>query len=104
VQWRDRFLARARQNPRLLNLDSNYRETKPEVRVEIDRRKAAELGVSIQAVGRTIETMLGSREVGTYVQAGEDTRSCSRRGRSTAPRPTTCRTSSSAPAPAGSSA
>ncbi len=72
VQWRDRFLARARDNPRLLNLDSNYRETKPEIRVEIDRRKAAELGVSIQSVGRTIETMLGSREVGTYVQAGEE--------------------------------
>jgi multidrug efflux pump len=72
VQWRDRFLERARQNPRLLNLDSNYRETKPEIRVEIDRRKAAELGVSIQAVGRTIETMLGSREVGTYVQAGDE--------------------------------
>jgi multidrug efflux pump len=72
VQWRDRFLARARDNPRLLNLDSNYRETKPEIRVEIDRRKAAELGVSIQSVGRTIETMLGSREVGTYVQGGEE--------------------------------
>ncbi len=74
VQWRDAFLARARENNRLLNLDSNYRETKPEVRVEIDRRKAAELGVSIQAVGRTIETMLGSREVGTYVQGGEEYR------------------------------
>jgi multidrug efflux pump len=58
--------------PALLNLDSNYRETKPEVRVDIDRRKAAELGVSIQAVGRTIETMLGSREVGTYVEAGDE--------------------------------
>ena len=56
----------------MLNLDSNYRETKPEIRVEIDRRKAAELGVSIQAIGRTIETMLGSREVGTYVEGGEE--------------------------------
>jgi len=72
VQWRDRFLERARQNNRLLNLDSNYRETKPEIRVDIDRRKAAELGVSIQAVGRTIETMLGAREIGTYVQGGEE--------------------------------
>ncbi|WP_137176935.1 efflux RND transporter permease subunit [Roseomonas sp. AR75] len=72
VEWRDRFLAKARENPRLLNLDSNFRETKPEIRVEIDRRKAAELGVSIQAVGRTIETMLGSREAGTYVEGGEE--------------------------------
>jgi multidrug efflux pump len=74
VQWRDAFLERARQNPRLLNLDSNFRETKPEIRVDVDRRKAAELGVSIQAIGRTIETMLGSREVGTYVDGGQEYR------------------------------
>jgi multidrug efflux pump len=72
VQWRDRFLERARENPRLLNIDNNYRETKPEIRVEIDRRKAAELGVGVQAVGRTIETMMGSREVGTYVEGGQE--------------------------------
>jgi multidrug efflux pump len=74
VQWRDAFLVRARTNPRLLNLDSNFRETKPEIRVDVDRRKAAELGISIQAIGRTIETMLGSREVGTYVDGGQEYR------------------------------
>ena len=72
VTWRDMFLARARENPRLLNLDHNFKETKPEVRVEIDRRKAADLGVSIAAVGRTIETMMGSREVTTYVVGGQE--------------------------------
>ena len=74
VGWRDRFMERARTNNRLLNLDNNYRETKPEIRVDIDRRKAADLGVSVQAVGRTIETMLGSREVGTYVEGGQEYR------------------------------
>ncbi len=72
VEWRDLFLARARDNPRLLNLDHNFKETKPEVRVEIDRRKAADLGISIAAVGRTIETMMGSREVTTYVVGGQE--------------------------------
>jgi multidrug efflux pump len=72
IGWRDQFLARARDNPRLLNLDHNFKETKPEVRVEIDRRKAADLGVSIAAVGRTIETMMGSREVTTYVVGGQE--------------------------------
>jgi multidrug efflux pump len=72
IGWRDQFLARARENPRLLNLDHNFKETKPEVRVEIDRRKAADLGVSIAAVGRTIETMMGSREVTTYVVGGQE--------------------------------
>jgi multidrug efflux pump len=72
VQWRDVFLERARQNPRLVNLDHNFKETKPEIRVEIDRRRAADLGVSIAAVGRTIETMLGAREVTTYVVGGQE--------------------------------
>jgi len=72
VEWRDAFLARARENDRLLNLDSNFHKTKPELRVEIDRRRAADLGVSIQQVGRTLETMLGSREVSTYIEAGQE--------------------------------
>jgi multidrug efflux pump len=72
VQWRDLMLERLRENPRLLNVNHNYQETKPEIRVEIDRRKAAELGVSIQAVARTIETMFGARQVGTYAISGEE--------------------------------
>ncbi len=72
ARWRDLMLAKMRENPRLLNPDTNFRETKPELRVEIDRRRAADMGVSIQSIGRTIETMLGSREVGSYVERGEE--------------------------------
>jgi len=72
IAWRDAFLEKARTNPRLLNLDHNFKETKPELRVDIDRRKAADLGISIAAVGRTIETMMGSREVTTYVVGGQE--------------------------------
>lgn len=74
VRWRDAVIERARQSPLLVNLDSNFRETKPEVRVEIDRRRAADLGVSIQTIGRTLETMLGAREVGTFVERGNEYR------------------------------
>ena len=74
VGWRDIILERARANPRLLNVDSNFRETQPEIRVDIDRRRSADLGVSIQALGRTIETMLGAREVGTYIDGGQEYR------------------------------
>jgi multidrug efflux pump len=72
IAWRDVFLEKARTNPRLLNLDHNFKETKPEVRVDIDRRKAADLGISIAAVGRTIETLMGSREVTTYAVGGQE--------------------------------
>ena len=73
-EWRDRVLAAAGRDPRFLNLDSNYRETKPELRVRIDRARAADLGVSIDQIGRTLETLFGSREINTYVNRGEEYR------------------------------
>ena len=70
--WRDQLIARASQNPGLLNLDSDYHERKPQIQVHVDRDRAADLGVSLQTVGRTLETMLGSRNVTTYTDRGEE--------------------------------
>ncbi len=72
ADWRDRVMERASENERLLNLDSDYKEVKPQLIVEVDRDRAADLGVSISAVGRTLETMLGSRRVTTYIDRGEE--------------------------------
>ena len=72
VKWRDIVVERARQNPGLLNVDSNYDARKPQLKVEVDRSRAADLGVSLDTVGRTLETMLGSRRVTTYVDNGEE--------------------------------
>ena len=73
VQWRDKVMERvARENPRILNLESDYLERQPRVIVQIDRNKAADLGVSLSTVGRTLETMLGSRIVTTFERAGEE--------------------------------
>jgi multidrug efflux pump len=70
--WRDRILARMEQNPRLFAADSDYKETRPQIRVAIDRARAADLGVSVEEIGRTLETMMGSRRVTTYVDDGEE--------------------------------
>jgi multidrug efflux pump len=67
VQWRDLLMQRMQDNPGLSNIQSNYEERKPQVRVAIDRDRAADLGVSLQTVGRTLETVLGSRIVTTYI-------------------------------------
>ncbi|WP_119718901.1 efflux RND transporter permease subunit [Cognatilysobacter tabacisoli] len=72
AQWRDRILARIEQNPGLFGADSDYKETRPQMRVDIDRDRAADLGVSVQEIGRTLETMMGSRQVTTYVDNGEE--------------------------------
>jgi multidrug efflux pump len=71
-QWTNKMLELARQNPGLLNLDSSYKERKPQLKVSVDRSRAAELGVSLQTVGRTLETVLGSRIVTTYVDRGRE--------------------------------
>ena len=72
AQWRDRMLARMEANPRLFSADSDYKETRPQLRVVINRERAADLGVSVQEVGRTLESMMGSRRVTTYVEDGEE--------------------------------
>jgi multidrug efflux pump len=71
-QWSAKLLDLARENPGLRNVDTNYKERKPQLRVSVDRSRAAELGVSLQTVGRTLETVLGSRIVTTYVDRGRE--------------------------------
>ncbi len=65
--WSKQLMDLAAQNPGLTNIDTNYKERKPQIRVSVDRNRAADLGVSLQTVGSTLETMLGSRIVTTYV-------------------------------------
>ena len=72
AQWRDRVLARMEKNPNFFAADSDYKETRPQMRVVIDRARAADLGVSVTEVGRTLETMMGSRRVTTFVDNGEE--------------------------------
>jgi multidrug efflux pump len=72
AEWRNIVLARAGENPGLVNLDSDYYERKPQLDVAIDRNRAADVGVSLESVGRTLETMMGSRVVTTYLERGEE--------------------------------
>ncbi|HST45472.1 MAG TPA: efflux RND transporter permease subunit, partial [Luteimonas sp.] len=72
AKWRDVMLARMAENPGLFGVDSDYKETRPQMRVVIDRARAADLGVSVQEIGSTLETMMGSRQVTTFVDNGEE--------------------------------
>ena len=59
------------KNPGILSPDVDLRLNKPELRIEVDRAKTAELGVSVEAVARAIETMLGGRVVTRYKKDAE---------------------------------
>ncbi len=70
--WRDALLKEMESNPQMFGADSDYKETRPQLRIDVNRERAAALGVSVQEIGRTLETMMGSRRVGTYVDGGEE--------------------------------
>jgi len=69
--WSKVIINKAREeNPKLLSVDADYKETKPELKVDINRDRAATMEVSIADIGRTLETMLGSRFVTTLNDRG----------------------------------
>ncbi|MDH3941378.1 MAG: efflux RND transporter permease subunit [Xanthomonadales bacterium] len=70
--WRDQMLIALEDVPELINADSDYQERKPQMNISVDRDRSAALGVSLQSVGRTLETMLGSRKVTTYIDRGRE--------------------------------
>ncbi len=67
----DRFLDEARKYPGVLNLQTDLRLNTPEVRVRINRDKLSDLGIGVDTVGRTLETMLGGRQVTRFKKDGE---------------------------------
>jgi multidrug efflux pump len=71
---RDRILAAASENPGIVNLDSDYKETKPQMRIEVDTARAGDLGVSVADVSEALQSLLGSRRVSTYLDRGEEYR------------------------------
>ncbi len=71
---RDRILAAARDNPGLVNPDADYKETKPQLNIEVDTARAGDLGVSVNDVSQALQSLLGSRRVTTYVDRGEEYR------------------------------
>ena len=72
VQWRDRMLAKMDHNPGLYGADADYKETRPQLHVIVDQAKAADLGVTEQAIGDTLQAMLGSSRVTTFVREGQE--------------------------------
>jgi len=73
VKWREILLTKINENnPGLEGIDWDYKETKPEIRVQVDYDKAEILGVTVEEIGRSLETLLGSRRVTTYIENGEE--------------------------------
>jgi multidrug efflux pump len=66
-----RLVARARESRAIANPDSDLRLNKPQLAVDIDREKAAAVGVDVETIGRTLETLLGGRQVTRFKREGK---------------------------------
>jgi multidrug efflux pump len=67
----DALLAKARQSRAIANPDTDLRLNKPHLAVDIDREKAASMGIDVEIIGRTLETLLGGRQVTRFKQEGK---------------------------------
>ena len=67
----ERLSAELAKNPGLSNIDTDLRLNQPEIRVTVNRDKLSDVGVPVETVGRTLETMLGGRVVTRFKRDGE---------------------------------
>lgn len=71
----DRYLAQMRDRltdyPGMLNVDTDLDLNKPQLEVTVNRDKVADAGLQVETVGRTLETLLGGRQVTRFERGGE---------------------------------
>ncbi|MFN8963404.1 MAG: efflux RND transporter permease subunit [Betaproteobacteria bacterium] len=67
----NQFIGEMAKYPGVQNLQTDLRLNTPELRVEVNRDKLADVGVSVQSVGLTLQTMLGGRQVTRFKNEGE---------------------------------
>jgi multidrug efflux pump len=70
--WSEAIIARAEANPGLLNGETDFEENQPQLSVRIDRARADDLGIGVETIARTLQTMLASREITAYVDRGRE--------------------------------
>jgi len=65
------LIAEMQKNPGIVQPDSDLQLNKPEIFMEVDRNRAADMGVTVDSVARTVESMLGGRVVTRYKRDAE---------------------------------
>jgi multidrug efflux pump len=65
------FMDEIAKNPGIVSADTDLRLNKPELKIDVDRDKASDLGVSVDVIARAVETMLGGRQVTRYKREGD---------------------------------
>ena len=70
--WAEDLLAAVEDTPGLVNPEVNFERNLPQLDIRIDRARADDLGISVETIATTLQTMLASREVTTFVSRGRE--------------------------------
>jgi len=70
--WAAELLEKAKENPNLTNMEMDYEENQPQLNVTVDRARADDLGINLDTVAATLQTLLASREVTTFIDRGRE--------------------------------
>ena len=70
--WATALLARAEEIEGLVNPEINFDQNLPQLDITIDRARADDLGISADVIASTLQTMLASREVTSFVSRGRE--------------------------------
>ncbi|WP_394168025.1 multidrug efflux RND transporter permease subunit [Photobacterium piscicola] len=71
-KWATKLQHLAEDSPLMEGVDLDYAETTPELLVNVNRERAAELGIPVTEIAETLEVMLGGRSETTFVERGEE--------------------------------
>ncbi|MBM9514769.1 efflux RND transporter permease subunit [Desulfogranum marinum] len=73
ANWRDIIIQKVNEdNPGIIGLESDYKETRPQIDFVVDYERTADLGVTVSEIGTTLETMMGGKNVTTFLSDGEE--------------------------------
>mgnify|MGYP000630925803 FL=1 len=70
--WQKVIMMELRKNRNLAAVESDYSKNKPEIKLIINRKKAQDLGVSIQSIGTTVSTLFSGKTVTKFNQLGKE--------------------------------
>jgi len=71
-RWQKSIMTELRKNRNLAAVESDYSKNKPEIKLEINRKKAQDLGVSIQSIGSTVSTLFSGKTVTKFNRLGKE--------------------------------
>ena len=72
IEWKEIIKEKARENPGLASIEDDFDLNKPQLNVKIDQKKSADLGVTTNEIGRTLETIFGSKKVTEFTKDGKE--------------------------------